>query len=207
MNWRTTRSENCPHVKVLRFSAEEKFMKITQTPFEGLLILEPKILSDSRGHFFESFNRRTYKELGLQVDFVQENQSRSRKNVVRGLHFQKNPYAQSKLVRVLNGRIMDVVVDLRKEQSTFMKSFSMELSSDNLKRLFVPKGFAHGFSVLTDSADVLYHCDEYYHPEFESGIVFNDPSLGIDWGVDVRDCVLSSKDLALPSSGHGVYTF
>jgi len=182
-------------------------MKITQTPFEGLLILEPKVLSDSRGHFFESLNRRTYIELGLQVDFVQENQSRSRKNVVRGLHFQKNPYAQSKLISVLSGRIMDVVVDLRKEQSTFMKSFSIELSSDNLKRLFVPKGFAHGFSVLTDSADVLYHCDEYYHPEFESGILFSDPSLGIDWGIDPGEYVLSCKDLALPSVGPDLYTF
>lgn len=182
-------------------------MKVSTTPFQGLLLVEPKVLTDSRGHFFESFNKKVYQELGLPTTFVQENQSRSRKNVVRGLHFQKEPHAQSKLVRVLSGRIMDVVVDLRRDQATFGKCYSIELSADNLKRLLVPRGFAHGFSVLSEWADVVYHCDEYYHPELESGIIFNDPSLKIDWGIDEGACIVSGKDLALPRMEQGVYTF
>lgn len=182
-------------------------MKITPTGFDGLLIVDPIVIPDNRGHFFESFNRRTYKEIGLPFDFVQENQSRSKKNVIRGLHFQKNPHAQSKLISVLQGRILDVVVDLRQDKPTFKKYYAIELSSESLRRLFVPRGFAHGFSVLSESADVIYHCDEYYDPVSESGILFNDPDLAINWGIKVEDQVVSNKDLKLPPLRSNEYAF
>lgn len=133
------------------------------------------------------------------MDFVQDNQSRSKRGVIRGLHFQNPPFAQTKLVRVLSGTIQDVVVDLRKTQPTFGKNYSIELSSDNQKQLLVPKGFAHGFMVLSEVADVLYKCDEYYHPKSESGILYNDRELGISWQLDTELHTLSSKDLLLPS--------
>ncbi len=173
-------------------------MKVTGTPFSGLLVLEPKILEDSRGHFFESFHQDTYRKLGLPNNFVQENQSRSWKNVVRGLHFQKPPKAQTKLVRVLFGTILDVVVDLRRSQPTYGRSYCLELSAENQKRILVPPGFAHGFSVLSDYADVVYWCDEFYSPENESGLRLDDASLGIDWQVDSKDRIISAKDLKLP---------
>lgn len=173
-------------------------MTITTTPFEGLLILSPQVFSDSRGHFYESYNRRKYDEKGMAFDFVQDNQSRSVHNVIRGLHYQVPPHAQTKLVRTLEGRILDVVVDLRRNQPTFGRSYSVELSSENKLQLLIPKGFAHGFSVLSDSADVLYKCDDYYQPEFERGIRFDDPSLGIDWQVDMLMAIVSNKDKILP---------
>jgi len=182
-------------------------MKLTRTPFDGLVILEPKVLTDHRGHFFESFNKRTYNELGLSVDLVQENQSHSVKNVIRGLHFQKEPHAQTKVVRVLKGRILDVVVDLRRNQPTFKTYFSVELSEENKKCLFVPKGFAHGFSVLSDEADVQYCCDEFYYPDCEAGILYNDPTLSIDWRIAKTDAIISAKDLALPDLKLNAYTF
>lgn len=182
-------------------------MKIIETPFKGLVVVEPKVHPDSRGHFFESYNRKTFKQFDLPTDFVQINQSSSVKNVIRGLHFQKNPHAQSKLVRVLVGTIRDVVVDLRHDQPTFRKAFSIELSMKNQMHLFVPRGFAHGISVLSDVAEVLYHSDEYYHPELEAGILFNDPVLNIDWGVDEALHIVSDKDLTLPRLGPDTYTF
>lgn len=173
-------------------------MKIKETGFEGLYILEPKVFSDKRGFFFESYNYNALKELGIDIDFVQDNQSFSKKGVIRGLHFQRPPHAQTKLVRVLSGEILDVVVDLRIKEPTYGRSYSIELSSKNKLQLLVPKGFAHGFSVLSESAEILYKCDQYYHPLAEGGILFNDPYLNIDWGVSAHEILVSEKDNNLP---------
>lgn len=182
-------------------------MKVVKTDFEGLLILQPKIINDNRGYFCEAYNKRTLHELGLEMEFVQENQSRSCKNVIRGLHFQNAPRAQSKLVRVLYGSVLDVVVDLRKDLPTFGKWFSIELSAHEKNQLLVPKGFAHGFSILSDYAELLYLCDEYYSPEHEGGILYKDASLGIDWRVPESSRIISSRDLALPVLSEASYTF
>ena len=173
-------------------------MKIEKTSFEGVLILSPAVFNDSRGFFFESYNSKRFEELGLNYNWVQDNQSHSLHGVIRGLHFQKAPHAQTKLVRVLQGEILDVVVDLRKDQPTYGKSFSILLSSVNKQQLLVPKGFAHGFSVLSETADVLYKCDALYNKESESGILYNDPSLNIDWKIDNQYINVSEKDLILP---------
>ena len=182
-------------------------MKITETGFNGLVILEPKIFGDPRGYFFESYNARTLEQLGMNTNFVQDNQSFSAAGVIRGLHYQNAPYAQTKLVRVLSGRILDVVVDLRKNEPTFGKWFSVELSSENKKQFFVPKGFAHGFSVLSPSAEILYKCDNYYHKDSEGGLIYNDKSLGIDWQVPLDQIVVSDKDAANPELSRAVYHF
>lgn len=174
-------------------------MKIDSTPFEGLLILTPRIFGDERGYFFESYNAQTFKQNGLDFDWVQDNQSRSTYGVIRGLHFQKPPYAQTKLIRVLQGEILDVVVDLRHDSTTFGQTYSIVLSSENQLQLLIPKGFAHGFVVLSESADVMYKCDELYNKESESGILFNDPKLNIDWKIDASKMIVSSKDLVLPA--------
>lgn len=174
-------------------------MKIDSTPFEGLLILTPRIFGDERGYFFESYNAQTFKQNGLDFDWVQDNQSRSTYGVIRGLHFQKPPYAQTKLIRVLQGEILDVVVDLRHDSTTFGQTYSIVLSSENQLQLLIPKGFAHGFVVLSERADVMYKCDELYNKESESGILFNDPKLNIDWKVDASKMIVSSKDLVLPA--------
>jgi dTDP-4-dehydrorhamnose 3,5-epimerase len=171
-------------------------VKITKTEFDGLLVIEPSVFADDRGWFTESYNKKSLSAAGLEIDFVQDNHSFSQKNVVRGLHFQGPPHAQTKLVRVLYGGIRDVVVDLRRNERTFGKYFALDLSSKNKKQLLVPKGFAHGFIVISDNAEVLYKCDEYYHPESEWGIIYDDPSLSIDWGS--QDVRLSAKDGALP---------
>ncbi|MFN5423184.1 MAG: dTDP-4-dehydrorhamnose 3,5-epimerase [bacterium] len=173
-------------------------MKIETTTFEGLLILSPAVFNDSRGFFFESYNSKTFSELGLNHIWVQDNQSHSLHGVIRGLHFQQSPHAQTKLVRVLQGEILDVVVDLRKDQPTYGKSYSIILSSENKLQLLVPKGFAHGFSVLSQTADVLYKCDALYNKASESGILYNDPSLAIDWRIPDNDISVSEKDLILP---------
>lgn len=173
-------------------------MKISKTKFDGLLLVEPNIHRDARGHFFESYVEREFKQFGVDIRFVQDNQSRSVKNVIRGLHFQQEPHAQTKLVRVLNGKILDVVVDLRVQQPTFGQVFSCELSAETGLQLLVPKGFAHGFSTLSDSADILYKCDVYYHPDAATGILYNDPALGIDWKVNQGEAILSEKDRELP---------
>ena len=153
---------------------------------------------DTRGYFFESYSLRDFTEAGMRTTFVQDNQSRSRYAVVRGLHFQVPPEAQAKLVRTLQGSILDVVVDLRRSQPSFGRSFAVELSSDNQRQLLIPRGFAHGFSVLSEYAEILYKCDAYYNPAFERGISYNDPALGIDWGLGDRQPVVSEKDKALP---------
>lgn len=173
-------------------------MNILSTPYEGLLVLEPRVFADERGYFFESYNAQTFKQNGLDFEWVQDNQSSSTYGVIRGLHFQKPPFAQTKLIRVLQGKILDVVVDLRHDSKTFGQTYSIVLSSENQLQLLIPKGFAHGFVVLSERADVMYKCDQLYNKESESGILFNDPKLNIDWKVDVDKMIVSSKDLVLP---------
>jgi dTDP-4-dehydrorhamnose 3,5-epimerase len=174
-------------------------MQIDKTPFKDLLVLTPKIFADNRGYFFESHNNKTLVVAGLRYDWVQDNQSHSTYGVIRGLHFQKNPTAQTKLVRVLQGEILDVVVDLRRSEPTFGQAYSILLSAENKQQLLVPKGFAHGFSVLSESADVLYKCDALYNKESESGICYNDAELAIDWKVPNDKVIVSEKDLLLSS--------
>lgn len=164
----------------------------------GLLIFEPKVFEDSRGYFFEAYNERLFKQEGIELRFVQDNQSKSAYGVIRGLHYQLNPFAQSKLVRVIEGSILDIAVDIRKGSSTFGKYFSLELSAENRKQLFIPPGFAHGFSVLTETATVLYKCDTFYNKESEAGIRYNDPSFNIDWKIPSGKEIVSEKDQQLP---------
>ncbi|HWA33717.1 MAG TPA: dTDP-4-dehydrorhamnose 3,5-epimerase [Cyclobacteriaceae bacterium] len=173
-------------------------MKITETGFKGLVVVSPKVFDDSRGYFFESYNKRAFDESGLEIDFVQDNQSSSSFGVLRGLHFQKPPHAQTKLVRVLSGAIQDVVVDIRRDQPTFGKYFSIELSAENKKQLLVPPGFAHGFAVLTPRAEVLYKCDSFYQPSAEGGIRHDDSALAIPWQIEPSKRIVSQKDLMLP---------
>ncbi|HEX6846686.1 MAG TPA: dTDP-4-dehydrorhamnose 3,5-epimerase [Chitinophagaceae bacterium] len=173
-------------------------MPFIQTDIPNLLVFEPKVFEDSRGYFFESFNLQTFRSAGIDIDFVQDNQSSSQYGVIRGLHYQLDPYAQVKLIRVLVGRILDVAVDIRKGSPTFGKSFSIELSAENKKQLFVPAGFAHGFSVLSEHAEVFYKCDSFYNKESEGGILYNDPSLNIDWKIPAGKEIISEKDKQLP---------
>jgi dTDP-4-dehydrorhamnose 3,5-epimerase len=173
-------------------------MAITSTDFPGLFLFEPAVFNDDRGYFFESYNEKFFQQSGVDLRFVQDNQSHSIYGVVRGLHYQLPPHSQSKLVRVLIGRILDVVVDLREGSPAFGKAFSIELSAENKKQLFVPRGFAHGFAVLSDTADIMYKCDSFYNKESEAGICFNDPDLAIDWGVPSDKISVSVKDLELP---------
>jgi dTDP-4-dehydrorhamnose 3,5-epimerase len=173
-------------------------MKIELTGFEGLLVLTPTVYSDERGFFFESYNADRFEQAGLKHQWVQDNQSFSRKGVIRGLHFQKPPHAQAKLVRVLSGRILDVVVDLRSEQPTYGKVFAIELTAENKMQLLIPRGFAHGFSVLSETADVMYKCDGVYNKSSELGIKYNDRVLNIDWQVNESEEIVSEKDLQLP---------
>lgn len=175
-------------------------MIVTETNLGGCFIIEPQVFGDDRGIFFESFNAQKFKDYtGLEISFVQDNQSISQRGVLRGLHFQKGTYAQAKLVRVIKGRVLDVVVDIRPESSTFGQVFSIELSGDNNKQLFVPRGFAHGFSVLEDDTIFSYKCDNYYHQESESGIMYNDIDLNIDWRLEKEEIILSDKDKELNS--------
>jgi len=173
-------------------------MPFIQTAIPDLLVFEPTVIEDSRGYFFESFNLKTYQAEGIEINFVQDNQSSSQQGVIRGLHYQLNPHAQVKLIRVLVGKILDVAVDIRKNSPTFGKSFSIELSADNKKQLFIPAGFAHGFSVLSDHAEVLYKCDSFYSKETEAGILYNDPSLNINWKIPAGKEIVSEKDKGLP---------
>jgi dTDP-4-dehydrorhamnose 3,5-epimerase len=174
-------------------------MKVETTGFEGLVVLTPSVFADDRGYFFESYNSATHSKAGLDFHWVQDNQSHSKHGVIRGLHFQKAPFAQTKLVRALQGEILDVVVDLRKAEPTYGKFFSVVLSAENKKQLLVPRGFAHGFSVLSASADVMYKCDNLYNKQSESGLMFNDPSLNIDWKLSPEEMIVSEKDLVLPT--------
>lgn len=176
-------------------------MDFFKTPIEGLLVLTPQVFTDNRGYFFESYNRRALQEAGITADFVQDNESFSTQNTLRGLHFQKPPFAQAKLVRVLEGTVWDVAVDLRAASPTFGQWFGVELSGENKKQFFIPRGFAHGFSVLTPTAKFAYKCDNYYNKAAEGAVRFDDPELAVDWKTDTRKAVLSEKDLKNPSFG------
>lgn len=173
-------------------------MNVIKTDIEGLVVLEPRVFGDSRGYFFESFNARTFEEAVGNVNFVQDNESKSSYGVVRGLHFQKPPHAQAKLVRVVKGKVMDVAVDLRKGSPTFGKYVAVELSEDNHRQVFIPRGFAHGFSVLSDEVVFQYKCDNYYAPESEGAVAWDDPDLDIDWRVPADKVLLSEKDKKHP---------
>lgn len=174
-------------------------MKILETNFKDLYVIEPSVFGDDRGYFFESFNQKKFEDLTkLTVNFVQDNQSQSAYGTLRGLHFQAGDHAQAKLVRVLSGKVLDVVVDLRETSETYKQAYSIELSAENKKQLFVPRGFAHGFVVLSDSAEFFYKVDNYYCKEAEGGIVYNDPTLKIDWKMSENKIILSEKDKILP---------
>jgi len=173
-------------------------MEIIKTAFPGLLIIKPKIFKDSRGYFFESYSKSKLSTLG-DIEFVQDNQSKSSYGTIRGLHYQLEPYAQSKLIRVLEGKILDVVVDIREKSPTYGKHYSIELSCENKQQFFIPKGFAHGFSVLSETAIVFYKTDQFYKQESERGINFNDPDLNINWKIDIEKAIASSKDKVLPT--------
>jgi len=173
-------------------------MPFESTAFEGLFIFTPKIFFDDRGYFFESYNQQVFAEAGYPIQFVQDNQAFSRYGVIRGLHYQRPPHAQSKLIRVLKGKILDVVVDLRPASATYRQVFAIELSEENKKQLFIPRGFAHGYAVLSETAEVLYKCDAFYHPESEEGLRYNDPELGIDWQIPADKQTVSLKDQRLP---------
>jgi dTDP-4-dehydrorhamnose 3,5-epimerase len=173
-------------------------MNIQQTNIKDLVILTPDVFEDERGCFFEAYNKNKFNGLGIDIDFVQDNQSFSQKGTLRGLHYQNPPFAQTKLVRVLQGEIMDVAVDLRKDSPTYGKHFGIRLTAENKKQLLVPQGFAHGFSVLSETAVVLYKCDQFYNKDSEGGIRFDDATLNIDWGMDLKDAIVSEKDLVLP---------
>lgn len=177
-------------------------MKIIPTPIPGLLVIQPTVFEDDRGYFYESFNSRILEEAGVQTAFVQDNQSRSMYGVIRGLHYQLEPYAQAKLVRVLEGSVLDVAVDIRTGSPTYGQSFAIELSADNKQQLYIPRGFAHGFSVLSPYATFFYKCDNYYARDHEGGIAWDDPSLAIDWRIPADKAILSGKDLQLPGFGH-----
>ncbi len=173
-------------------------MNIIKTAIEGLIILEPKVFGDSRGYFFESWSKARYEEAGIACDFVQDNESKSSFGVLRGLHWQAMPYTQAKLVRVISGAVLDVAVDIRKGSPTFGKHVAVELSGDNKRQLFIPKGFAHGFAVLSEEAVFAYKCDAPYAPQSERGMRFDDPALGIDWQVKPEQWNLSEKDKKHP---------
>lgn len=173
-------------------------MKLEQTYIKNLVIITPDVFEDDRGFFFESYNKNKLKSLGIGVDFVQDNQSFSQRGTLRGLHYQNPPYAQAKLIRVIQGEIMDVSLDLRKDSPTYGQHFGIKLTAENKKQLLVPQGFAHGFSVLSETAVVLYKCDQFYNKASEGGIRFDDPTLNIDWGMDLKEAIVSEKDLVLP---------
>ena len=174
-------------------------MNVETTFIQDLVVLTPDVFEDSRGYFFEGYNKNKMRSLGIDIEFVQDNQSFSQRGTLRGLHYQNPPYAQTKLVRVLQGEIMDVAVDLRKDSPTYEQHFTIRLSSENKKQLLVPQGFAHGFSVLSETAVVLYKCDQFYNKASEGGIRFDDPTLAIDWGMDLKEAIVSDKDVVLPS--------
>jgi len=174
-------------------------MTIEKTAIEDLVIINPTVFEDSRGYFFEAYNQAKFQENGISYKFIQDNQSFSKRGVVRGLHLQINPFAQAKLVRVLEGEILDVAVDLRKNSPTYGQHVSVVLSAENKKQLMVPHGFAHGFSVLSETASVMYKVDQLYHKESERGIRYDDPTLAIDWKLDLNEVIVSDKDIILPS--------
>ncbi len=173
-------------------------MPFLNTGFPDLLIFEPKVFGDERGYFFESYNELTFLHQNIITRFVQDNQAKSVYGVIRGLHFQRNPHSQTKLIRVLEGSILDVVVDLRRNSPAYGKAYSLELSSVNKRQLLIPKGFAHGYSVLSGTAEVFYKCDNFYNQKSEGGLSYNDPALNIDWKIPVEEVILSPKDVQHP---------
>ena len=182
-------------------------MKIIETPIPGLLILEPRVFADQRGYFLESYNQQKLQEAGISTIFVQDNESKSGRGVIRGLHYQLAPYSQTKLVRVIQGSVYDVAVDCREGSPTFGQSFGLELSEENKLQFYIPKGFAHGFSVLSETAVFSYKCDALYSPLAERGIRYNDPALKINWGIDSSEAVVSGKDTILPLFGDAEMNF
>ena len=173
-------------------------MEVIKSYIEGVVIIEPRIFEDSRGYFFESFSEREFVEKVCNTHFVQDNESKSSYGVVRGLHFQRPPHAQSKLVRVVEGAVLDIAVDIRRGSPTFGRYVAVELSAENHRQLFIPRGFAHGFAVLSDKAVFQYKCDNYYAPQSEGAIAWNDPAIGIDWRIPADKVILSAKDMAHP---------
>lgn len=173
-------------------------MNVIKTDIEGVVVIEPKVFDDARGYFFESYSKRRFDEAVRPIEFVQDNESMSTRGVIRGLHFQRPPFSQSKLVRCVRGAVLDVVVDIRRGSPTYGRHVAVELTGENRRQLFVPRGFAHGFAVLSDEAVFQYKCDNYYHPESEGGISIADRSLGIDWRIDPAEAILSEKDLRNP---------
>ncbi len=182
-------------------------MKVVKTAIEDVVIIEPDVFGDSRGYFFESYSQKKFEEQVRQVKFVQDNESKSKYGVLRGLHFQKGKDAQSKLVRVVKGRVLDVAVDIRKGSPTFGQYVAVELTEDNHRQLFIPRGFAHGFSVLSEEAIFQYKCDNLYAPHAEGAIAWDDPDIGIDWGLPAEDVQLSAKDAAHPRLKDAEYLF
>lgn len=177
-------------------------MPFLTTPIEGLIVFEPTVWRDERGYFYESYSLKTFMDGGITTTFVQDNQARSTYGVLRGLHYQAAPFAQAKLVRVLEGEVLDVVVDLRTHSSTYGQWYSIRLSAENQKQLFVPRGFAHGYVVLSEVATFFYKVDNYYSKASEGGLIFNDPNMNIDWQIGAQDVILSEKDKILPVLGN-----
>lgn len=173
-------------------------MKLLTTDFKGLVLIEPDLFEDQRGYFFESYNEKKFTDLGIIFKPVQDNESSSTRNVIRGLHYQIEPMAQAKLIRVIKGKILDIAVDLRQDSDTFGKWFGTELDSSGKLQLYIPRGFAHGFSVLSDTAIILYKCDNFYSPEHERSIIYNDPQLNIDWKILKESEIVSNKDRKSP---------
>lgn len=176
-------------------------MPFTHTGIDGLLIFDPKIWEDERGYFYEAFNANTFAEAGIKRPFVQDNQAQSVRGVLRGLHYQLPPFAQAKLVRVLRGEVLDVVVDLRKGSATYGQTYSVRLSAQNKRQLYVPRGFAHGYVVLSETAEFFYKCDNFYSKPHEGGIIFDDPRLDINWLLPKDELIISAKDQVLPAFG------
>lgn len=174
-------------------------MIVKETKLKGCFIIEPQVFKDKRGYFIESYNQNAFnKAIGLEINFVQDNESQSSKGVLRGLHCQTGKHAQAKLVRVIKGKVLDVVVDMRKDSETFGEHFSIELTEENKRQLFVPRGFAHGFIVLEDQTIFSYKCDNFYNKASEAGIIYNDKDLNIDWKLEEKDFIISEKDIILP---------
>ncbi len=173
-------------------------MAFEKTEFPGLMVYTPRVFEDRRGYFFESYNQQSFTASGVEIAFIQDNQASSSFGVIRGLHYQLNPHAQSKLIRVLSGNIIDAVVDVRKNSPTYGKAYTIELSAENKKQLLIPKGFAHGYSVISETAEVFYKCDEFYNKESEGGIAYDDIILNIDWKITEGEAIISEKDMNHP---------
>ncbi len=179
-------------------------MPFHSTPLPGLFVFEPRVFEDDRGYFFESYNSNTFKDRGVSADFVQDNEAKSTYGVLRGLHYQTPPFAQAKLVRVVEGEVLDVVVDIREDSHTYGQWYSIRLSAENKKQLFVPRGFAHGYVVLSSTAIFCYKCDNFYSKPHEGGVLYNDPNLNIDWEIDLSQAILSEKDKKQPVFGQHI---